>query len=223
VSDEPRAANVVEALLRVMADLPGIGRDERASQQQGGYAYRGIEAITAACQPLFARHGVLFTPHVRSYEIRDLVVNGKPWTDIYELVEYTVYGPGGREDSITVGPILSVGRDNSDKGGNKCLTQAYKYALIQALCIADAKDDGDTQTHEAEQREPTSPSAPEATRDAIEVALHDLTDEQRDSVKEWWKQQALWPIKDARFTEEQADRVLAHIAGVVTEAAEVSA
>jgi hypothetical protein len=145
-----RPSNVIEALTCVMADLPAIGKDGQAAQQQGGYAYRGIEQITAHTQGLFAKYGVVFTPHVVSYEVRELTVNGKPWTDVYELVEYTVYGPGGREDCIKVGPLLAIGRDNSDKGANKCLTQAYKYALLQALCISDAKDDGDQASHVAD-------------------------------------------------------------------------
>jgi hypothetical protein len=157
VSDEPKAANVVEALSRVMRDLPAIGKDGRADPKQGGYAYRGIEQITVHTQALFAKHGVVFVPHVRSYEVREIEVNNKPWTDVYETVEYTVYGPGGIDDCITVGPILAIGRDNSDKGGNKCLTQAFKYALLQTLCISDAKDDGDAQTHEADTR--TAPPA----------------------------------------------------------------
>lgn len=157
MTEEARAANVIEALGRVMRDLPGIGKDQQASAQQGGYAYRGIEAITAEAQGLFARHGVVFTPHVLSYEVRDLVINNKPWTDVYEMVEYTVYGPGGVSDCIKVGPILSIGRDNSDKGGNKCLTQAYKYALTQTLTISDGKDDGDGATHEADARSETLP------------------------------------------------------------------
>jgi len=147
---EGYAPNVIIALLRVMRDLPGIGRDQTASAQQGGYPYRGIEQITVHTQGLFARHGVVFTPHTISYEVRDLIINNKPWTDVYELIEYTVYGPGGVTDYIKVGPILAIGRDNSDKGGNKCLTQAYKYALIQALNISDAKDDADGTTHEAD-------------------------------------------------------------------------
>lgn len=148
--DKP-AANVVEALCRVMAELPAIGKDGRADPKQGGYAYRGIEQITREAQPLFAKHGVLFgIPRVVSYEVRDITVNSKPWTDVYEMVEYDVYGPGGLEDKLTVGPILAIGRDNSDKGGNKCLTQAYKYALLQAFTISDSKDDGDHASVEAE-------------------------------------------------------------------------
>lgn len=168
-----RAANVIEALCRVARDLPAIGRDQQASAQQGGYAYRGIEQITKHVQSLFAEHGVVFTPHVRSYEVRDLVINGKPWTDIYEMVEYTVYGPGGVEDRITVGPILAVGRDNSDKGGNKCLTQAFKYALIQALTISDAKDDADGATHEADSRRAEVPERLRMILKAVEDAPDD--------------------------------------------------
>ncbi len=140
---ETKPTNVIEALLCVMRALPAIGKDQQASAAQGGYSYRGIEAITAHTQSLFASYGVLFVPRVVRWEIRDIVVNGKPWTDTVEEVEYTVYGPGGVEDTIIVGPLLAIGRDNADKGGNKCLTQAFKYALIQALCISDAKDDSD--------------------------------------------------------------------------------
>ena len=46
MTDEAKAGNVVEALARVMRDLPAIGKGGRASAQQGGYAYRGIEQIT---------------------------------------------------------------------------------------------------------------------------------------------------------------------------------
>lgn len=150
VVDAGLAPNVVVALLRVMRDLPGIGKDQTAAAQQGGYPYRGIEQITQHTQPLFARHGIVFAPRVVHHEIRDLTVNNKPWTDTVELVEYDVYGPGGADDRITIGPILAIGRDNSDKGANKCMTQAFKYALLQALCISDAKDDGDGQTHVAD-------------------------------------------------------------------------
>lgn len=150
--NEAKPANVVEALLCVMRALPAIGKDEKASAAQGGYSYRGIEAITAHTQPLFGTYGVLFVPRVVRWEIRDIVVNGKPWTDTIEEVEYDIYGPGGPQDKIVVGPVLAIGRDNADKGGNKCLTQAFKYALIQALSISDTKDDGDHGGPEADAR-----------------------------------------------------------------------
>lgn len=155
--------NVVGALAAVMADLPGIGKGEKSAQ---GYSYRGIEQITAQAQPLLAKYGVVFVPQVLEVETREVIVNGKPWTDERLRVLYTVYGPGGVEDKITVGPVLGIGRDNSDKGANKAMSQAYKYALLQTLCIGDAKDDGDQQSHATDDRRRPGPQGPPPNVDA---------------------------------------------------------
>ena len=161
--------NVVGAIARVMRELPAIGKNSQASPQQGGYAYRGIEAITSEAQGLFGKYGVVFVPRVISHSTNDLTVNGKPWTDTILEVEYTIYGPGGLEDHITVGPLIAIGRDNSDKGANKALTQSFKYALLQVLCISDRKDDGDGSTHEADAHSDVDPLADESMK-----ALADL-------------------------------------------------
>lgn len=147
-----RAANVIEALARVIADMPGIGKTDDSSQ---GYKYRGIEAITREAQELLGKHGVVFVPRVVRRDVKDLTINNKPWTQDEAEVVYTVYGPGGIDDRIEIGPLWGLGRDNSDKGMNKAMTQAFKYALLQALCIGDAKDDGDSATHEADADEVT--------------------------------------------------------------------
>lgn len=211
--DEAPAKNVVEALIRVMRDLPGIGKDSHAAPQQGGYAYRGIDQITPEVQPLFVRHGVLFgIPRVVNWEVRDITVNNKPWTDVYEEVEYDVYGPGGVEDKLTVGPILSIGRDNADKGGNKCLTQAYKYALLQALCISDAKDDGDNVSVEAD-AEPESATG--ITSDALGgiiaelLAAFNVDDTDQAHAKAIWKKATPKKAEDGLIYETEQARVTA--------------
>lgn len=135
--------NVIEALARVMAELPSIGKDDKASPQQGGYSYRGIEAITGSAQRLLGKYRVVFVPRVVGRKTIELTVNGKPWTEEQLTIVYTVYGPGGLEDRIEVGPLIALGRDNSDKGTNKAMTQAFKYALLQVLCIGDRASDGD--------------------------------------------------------------------------------
>lgn len=210
---EPTAAapampdNVVAALARVSAELGGIGKDGTADAKQGGYAYRGIEQITQAASPLLAKYGVVFVPKVTNWHpVTNITVNNKPWTDERIEVTYTVYGPGGADDWIHVGPIPSIGRDNSDKGANKCMTQAYKYALLQVLCVADAKDDGDQASHEADERDHAAEQraaeqrvADENARklqyenhadlanavEAYKAAGMELNDEQRDAVKAW--------------------------------------
>lgn len=138
IQEPPRT--VIEAIAAIMQEIPGIGRDNRSEQ---GYNYRGIESITRHLQPLLGKYGVVFVPKVLARFTKDLTINSKPWTEEQLTVEYTVFGPGGLDDCFTVGPIIGLGRDNSDKGSNKALTQAYKYALIQTFCIGDAKDDAD--------------------------------------------------------------------------------
>ena len=187
MTEEAKAANVVEALSRVMRDLPAIGKDQKAAEAQGGYAYRGIEQITKEAQGLCAEHGVVFTPRVVGVPVVvDLTVNGKPWTDTRMLVEYDVRGPGGPDDRIVVGPIFALGRDNSDKGANKCMTQAFKYALLQTFMVADSKDDADGSTHEADSaRAPLPPITPDLA-DALRARMEALPPEQLDALKAEW-------------------------------------
>lgn len=192
-----RPSNVIEALAAVRRDLPGIGKNMEASAQQGGYSYRGIEDITAAAGPLLGKHCVVFAPEVTEERVVDLVVNNKPWTDTRLKVVYRVYGPGGIDDCLVIGPLLAVGRDNSDKGANKCMTQAYKVALLQALCIGDSKDDVDGQTHEADAAETADPDRWARDHGWDDQAAHDafravtvevrnaLHPDDRDTFKAW--------------------------------------
>lgn len=142
VGEEP-PRNVVEALIRVVRDLPAIGKGERMQGPTGGYAYRGIEAMTAAAQPLFGKHGVLVCPRVLESTVTPIEKGGKPWVHREMKVEYVLRGPGEPEDWVLIGPFVAEADDNSDKSANKCMTQAYKQMLLQVLCISDRKDDPD--------------------------------------------------------------------------------
>lgn len=167
--------NVIAALARVMEELPAIGKSEKSNQ---GYSYRGIEQVTAQAQRLFGRYGIVFAPRVVDRTTVALTVNGKPWTEEQLMVAYTVYGPGGIEDKIEVGPVLGLGRDNSDKGGNKALTQAFKYALLQTLCVSDAKDDADRDVAYAA-------DPPEQTVNLASL-VKNLTKDQKEALKDNW-------------------------------------
>lgn len=201
--------NVVQALAAVMSELPAIGKTGQASASQGGYAYRGIEAITKHAQGLFAKHGVVFVPKVLEHEVVDIVVGGKPWTDTRLLVAYDVFGPGGAEDRIMVGPLLGIGRDNADKGANKAMTQAFKYALLQVLCISDAKDDADGSTHEADERADYSGRTTEDHQRAREVErrYHALPEEAQDVLDGWLAKHGL--DRDQEFYNPAFERLIA--------------
>ena len=184
MAEEPPPTNVIQAIARVMAELPAIGKNSKADPKMGGYAFRGIEAITAEAQKLQAKYCVVFVPRVTECEIKDILVNDKPWTDTILHVEYDIYGPQGISDKIVCGPLIGIGRDNSDKGANKALTQSYKYALIETYCISDSTADADGQSHERDAAAKVDPVAPAAKADFDKlVALIKATDPAGESEK----------------------------------------
>lgn len=204
-SEKP--TNVIAALAAIMADLPGITKDERSEQ---GYNYRGIEAITRHVQHLCGKHGVVFVPRVVRRTTKEFTINSRPWTEDAAEVIYTVYGPGGIEDRIQVGPLVGLGRDNSDKGMNKAMTQAFKYALIQTLCIGDGKDDPDADVaREADARS--------ATPDPGLVARHDLRQritalpvEQRETIRKFCDVNRI-PRVTTRMSDDELDVVIVEL------------
>jgi hypothetical protein len=186
---EKTPTNVIQAIAVVMAELPGIAKKKHPSESGKGltYAYRGIEEITSEVQELFAKHCVVPVPRVISRSVEKIVVNGNDWSDTFLEVEWRIYGPGGLTDyveAITAGQ----GRDNSDKGTNKAMTQAFKYLLLDLLCISDPADDTDGQTVE------TTPKAPTTTREAPKSSTPTAPTEPSD---EW----------DAK----QRNKVIAHL------------
>lgn len=180
---EPPAANVIEALRRVMRDLPAIGKEGVGPQSQGSYKFRGIEQIMRHAVPLFSRHGVVFTPHrVDLLPHTDTLSGGKPAVDERVVVTYRVYGPGGPEDYIEV-QAPGVGRDSTDKGSNKAMTAAYKYALTQTLGVADEKDDGDQYGMEAD--EPVVLASDTALQELADALAGWLVDHDDEYPEEW--------------------------------------
>ncbi len=201
------AASVHEAVARVMAALPSIGRDSTADPRMGGYPFRGIEAITRHVQPLLAEHGVVIVPHSVVESVVPAPGFKEGWQDTYLRVRWTVYGPDG---SSFAAQTNGVGRDNSDKGTNKAQTQAFKYLLLHLFCIADAKDDADGQEYGharvAEAPAPLKMTSKQQTEIAKGTAS--LSEVAAGKVKTWWKDQGFPPLDSKQLTRVQADAIL---------------
>lgn len=203
-TERPRPAHVIEALARVMEELPGIGKDDTSPQ---GYNYRGIEAITRHIQTLMGKYCVVAVPRVTTRMTIDLTVNNKPWTEEQLEVVYTFYGPGGVDDRIEVGPLWGLGRDNSDKGANKAMTQAFKYALIQTFCIGDGKDDPDSHSAaEADARQqPVDPDR--QARHDLRQRINALSPENRQVIAEYCDEHSI-PRVTSKMDDEQLQAVV---------------
>lgn len=184
-----RGLTVQEAVAKVMAEIPNIGKGQKSPE---GYSYRGIETVTKHAQPLFAKYGVVIAPRARITDVRPSPAMKDGWTDTYMEVGWTITGPDGSHiEAQTTG----IGRDRSDKGANKAQTQAYKYLLLHLLCIADGKDDTDGQTYEHDRAEPPAWNAGMAKQ-----ALKNALDGDADEAKEAWE----WGSADSWTSYDQA-------------------
>lgn len=125
-----RYRTVHEAMGRILAELPAIGKNQRAPQAIGGYAFRGIEDVLLEINPLLSKYGVFIAPEVQS--VSHLPDRGKEHVTVV-VVRYTFWGPGG--DSV-VACGSGEGSDTRDKGMQKAMTSAFKYVLFQAFAIS---------------------------------------------------------------------------------------
>lgn len=172
--DLPAPRNVIEALARVTWQIGGISKltpEQRrrltgVAGEPGGvnFAYRGIDQIASAAQPLFGRYGVVIVPKANTPEVIKIIkgnatMETTAWTRTTVEVEWSIYGPGGPEDKITA-VTIGVADDNADKSVNKAMTAAFKNVLLRVLCIGDPQDDTDSYQRQPEDYNDPEPAGP---------------------------------------------------------------
>ena len=193
------STTVQAAVAAVMGDLKGIEKD---GGQGLGYKFRSIEQVTKEVRPLFAKHGVVIVPRATLFDTRPCPGMKENWQDIYMSVEWTIIGPDG---STLTANTIGIGRDNSDKGANKAMTQAYKYLLLDLLVISDPDDDTDGKTFAADEAKPPSnvtdlkgrmaekagkpKLASRKDHDEVIGLVNELADGPKATFREWYKAQ----------------------------------
>lgn len=149
MSDElpakPGQAMIHEAILQMMEEVGSIGKDHRNTQQ--GYAYRGIDQVYAAIQPLFVKFRVYPTCRVMDMqrEQRDTRQGGSLQHSVLSLrYRFTCAVDGSYIETDVIGE----GMDSGDKASNKGMSVGYKYAIFQLLCIPTEAVDPDADNPE---------------------------------------------------------------------------
>jgi hypothetical protein len=140
---------VYQAINKVQAALAktGISKDRR-NTQGAGYNFRGIDDVFNAVSPLLAEHGLCILPRMltRQCEERQSKSGGALFYITVEAEFDMVSSEDGSKHTIrTFGEAM----DSGDKGTNKAMSAAYKYACFQAFAIpTEADNDADAHTHE---------------------------------------------------------------------------
>ena len=124
---------IYSKMLAVKKDIGSVGKDQKNSGQ--GWKFRGIDQFVNALHPILNAHGVGILPSVIQHAEPKFITNektGKVSKQSHVVMKYTFFA----EDGSTVDVVIpSEGVDPGDKGTNKALSAALKYALIQTFCV----------------------------------------------------------------------------------------
>lgn len=224
--EPPMPTNIIQALARVMSELPGIekltpaqraARGMMPSPESGApkYAYRGIDQLAGAAQPLFAKYGVVVVPMETKHENHDFVRrsnsgNESTWSDWTTTVRWAIYGPAGVNDVI-VAETVGNGTDNSDKGANKAQTGAFKNLLLRLLCIGDPADDPDMERHDRDDSVDGPPPDPSG-KTPVQVTFEHVVEfgkKHKDlapRLKEWASEQGK-KLSESAFADDEQYRI----------------
>lgn len=139
---------IYAALSAVMKDVQGVRKGEKnTAPGQGGFMFRGIDAVTNAVGPALRAHGVIVVPSVTDYQYGTVIV-GKNKTEMSHArltIKFTWYGPDGDSiESVTVGEAM----DSGDKATAKAHLVAFRTAMLQTLCLPTDESDPDEHTYE---------------------------------------------------------------------------
>lgn len=141
---------VYAAIAAVMGDLAKSGISKDQTNTYDKYKFRGIDDVYNTLAPLLSKHGLLILPRVleRHSEERASQKGGALfYVTVAVEFDFIAASDGSKHTIRAYGEAM----DRGDKGTNKAMTAAYKYACFEAFCIpVVGSDDADSETHEVE-------------------------------------------------------------------------
>jgi len=131
----PSPMTITQRLTMVAREIEAVEKS-RSGDAGGGehYRFRGIDDVTAAVHPLFAKWGIVLDYDDLSVEWEDVQRGrqGNVWRHYLVRVQWTFHGWDG--DELTA-ENTGEGLDNSDKGLGKARSYALKDYLTRAFTI----------------------------------------------------------------------------------------
>ena len=133
-------AHIAAAICAVMDEVGQIERDRKIDGGGARYAYLSDDAVVAKVQASMARNGLALVPETMAIIDHPVVKTKNGETPgIRILVEWRLHHETGTAALATIGE----GNDSGDKGANKAMTAARKYAMRLAFSIASGDDPDD--------------------------------------------------------------------------------
>lgn len=161
---DPKALNLHQRLLLVMADVQYIQKDRTIGNKDSGYKVVTHDAVTAKVRPALLKNRVLDYP-------QNLVCtqNGNRTEMTMDIKFVNADEP---TDFILV-PTVGYGIDSQDKGPGKAMSYAVKMALLKALNL-ETGEDADDNTNIDHQPEPKNAPGISAAKVKNREIIHEL-------------------------------------------------
>lgn len=139
--------SVYKAINAVQKDLASSGIGKNQVNTFDKYKFRGIDDVYNALAPLLAKHGLLIMPRIIS---RDVVEreSQKGGALFYVTVDAEFDFIAAEDGSKHTVKVFGEAMDRGDKGTNKAMSAAYKYAMFEAFCIPTEAQDADAESHQ---------------------------------------------------------------------------
>lgn len=160
MDEQPITTNkIYGAIASIMRDTKAITKSSRNQQQ--GFMFRGIDAVMNELHDLFANNGVFILPEVLEYNVTEKVTQkgGYIYYTRAKVKFHFVADDASEVCTINVGEAM----DSGDKGMNKAMSIALKYALMQMLLIPTE-----------EQKDPDATTPPETRPRTIQEIVQSL-------------------------------------------------
>jgi len=167
---------IFRKMAAILKGVEAIKKDRR-NTQGAGFMYRGIDDMYNELHSAFADNGVFCTSEVltRAQEERQSKAGGALFYTVC-TVRFTFWAEDG---SSVFSTVIGEAMDSGDKGTNKAMAIAHKYALMQAFLIPTEEDkDPDGQSHQVASKETVKAKE-------IDQTLYTATDVQKRAVMVW--------------------------------------
>src|SRR5881628_3245307 len=124
-------ALIYKKLINILNEVTFIGKDKKNQVQN--YNFRGIDDVYNELHPVFARNGVFLITEVLGNR-REERTTAKGGLLIWTImdVQFTFMTEDGSSIKST---MIGEAMDSGDKGCNKAMSAALKYALMQMFLI----------------------------------------------------------------------------------------
>ena len=189
-SAECTIGKIYQSMINVMQKITAVEKSDTNKAQ--GFKFRSIDSMLNYLHPIMAAEGIFIIPEILDQKREEK--NTKSGT----IMNYTILKVRYRfcavDGSFVDVTVPGEACDSSDKGSNKAMSAALKYALIQCFMVPTEEDkDSDAQSHELLPRE--EPPMPETENAGSQEPQDEMTEAQSNciaaiSLKLWDKKSA---------------------------------